>query len=226
MKKITILTLVLTMMLGFSANAKKKPAGFAGTITYKVKYEGRELSSDEEAQMPNQQISYFTADKKMDKIITPMGYYKTVMDYTTNKATVIIDMMGQSMYGTFDKDEFKKEGEEDPEITINKLEATKTIAGYKCKKAEIITKKDSKEVKTIIYYTEELKPFHQEEDYKDINGTILETEIEIGEGDDALTMITTATEVKKGKVKPVEFLQPSGATELTKEQLMQMGGIK
>ncbi len=226
MKKITILTLVLTMMLGFSATAKKKPTGFAGTISFSIKYEGRELSSDEEAQMPNKQMVYYTANKTMTKIITPMGYYKTVMDYTTNKTTVIIEMMGQSMYGSFDKDEFKKEGEKDPEITVNKLDATKTIAGYKCKKAEIITKKDEKEVKIIVYYAEDLIPFNKEEEYKDINGTILETEIVIGEGDEELTMITTATEVKKGKVKPVEFLQPSGATELTKEQLMQMGGIK
>ena len=125
------------------------------------------------------------------------------------------------------EDEFKKEGEDKPDVTINKLEGTKTIAGYKCVKAEIVTKKDDKETKMIVFYTEELKPFHQEDEYKDINGTILETEIETGEGDEAITMITTATEVKKGKVKPVEFLQPSGATELTKEQLLQMtGGAK
>lgn len=223
MKKITIFTLVLTMMIGFSANAKKKPTGFAGTITFKVTYEGRELSGDEEANMPNKQISYYTADKKMDKTITPMGYYKTVMDYATNKVTVIIEMMGQSMYATVDKDEFKKDKEE-PVITTNKLDETKTIAGYKCKKAEITVKSGENESVTIVYYTEDLKASHPDEDYKDIDGIILQTETVMGEGDDEITMVVTATEVKKGKVKSVEFLQPSGATELTKEQLLQMTG--
>lgn len=225
MRKITILTLVLTMMLGFNANAGKKkgkkPTGFAGTITYKITYEGREITGEEEAQMPTQQISYYTADKAMDKIVMPMGFYKTIMDYSTNTVTVIIDMMGQSMYGSFSKDSIDTDK---PAITVNKLDETKTIAGYKCTKAEIIAIVDGKESKTVVFYTDEIKAIHPDEDFKEIDGVILEKQTIIGEGEEELTMIMTATVVKKGKIKSIEFLQPSGATELSKEQLMQMSG--
>ena len=77
----------------------------------------------------------------------------------------------------------------------------------------------------LVYYTEELKAPYPDKDF-DIGGIVLQTEIILGDEDDdeALTQITTAIEIKKGKVKKKEYAIPAGATKIEKEKFMQMLG--
>jgi len=233
MKKASILTLVLVIL--FSANSfakKKKPKGFQGKITYKISYEGRELTSQEETSVPTKSIAYYTGFKIINKQIMPMGYVTTIEDFETNDKTLIYDMMGNKFYFTVPGDSLKKNNDSlKVKPVIKKLDQTKTIAGYKCQKASVTSKgKDGKEVTYYIYYTEELKPVHVDEDLAaaGINGIVLETEMTLGDPDDdeALTMITTAVEIKKGKVKKSEYAIPPGTKKLTLDEVKKMFGQK
>ena len=235
MKTINLFTLLLFFI--FSTNSfaekkdkkdKEKSSGFQGQITYTITYEGRELSSQEETQMPNKKINYYVGSKEIEKNISPMGYYIVINDRETNEFTVISEMMGQKMYGTWinekKNDSIKAANKEN--ITINKLDGIITIAGYKCKKAEVIVKdKKNNEQKIIVYYTESLKPKYPDEEL-DLGGMVLKMELTMGDPDDdeALTMVYKATEVKKGKVKKSEYAIPSGAKKIEKEDLKRMLG--
>ncbi len=233
MKKITVFSLVILMILSINSFAngpkkKKKVSGFQGSITYKISYEGRELSTQEETQMPNKKITYYVGAEEVEKTITPMGSFFTVINHETNDFTIVIDQMGQTMYGQWTKKEKSDSAKaaDKPDIKMEKLEGSKTIAGYKCKKAKVTVKnKKGDEQKMTVYYTEDIKEPYPDEDF-DIGGIVLQTEILLGDEDDdeALTQITTAIEVKKGKVKKKEYAIPAGATKIEKEKFMQMLG--
>jgi len=233
MRKITVFSLVLLMIasiniFAYGAKGKKKVSGFQGTITYKITYEGRELTTQEETQMPNKKIAYYVASEEIEKQISPMGSYFTVINHETNDFTIVINQMGQAMYGQWNKDAKSDSAKaaDKPDIKMEKLEGSKTIAGYKCKKANITIKNKKGDVqKILVYYTEDIKAPYPDEDF-DIGGIVLQSEILLGDEDDdeALTQITTAIEVKKGKVKKKEYAIPAGATKIEKEKFMQMLG--
>ena len=233
MRKITVFSLVLLMIVSINsfadgAKGKKKVSGFQGSITYKISYEGRELTTQEETQMPNKKITYYVGAEEVEKQVAPMGSYFTVINHETNDFTIVIDQMGQTMYGQWTKDAKSDSAKaaDKPDIKIEKLDGSKTIAGYKCKKANVTVKnKKGDEQKMLVYYTEELKAPYPDEDF-DIGGIVLQTEILLGDEDDdeALTQITTAIEIKKGKVKKKEYAIPAGATKIEKEKFMQMLG--
>lgn len=207
---------------------KKKVSGFQGTITYKITYEGRELSSQEETQMPNKKVSYYVGSKEIEKTIMPMGYTFTISDRETRDYTIVYDMMGQKFFSKWTKeaktDSAKTADAEN--IKIEKFEDTKVIAGYKCKKALVTVKgKDDNEQKITMYYTEDIKtPYPDEE--MDLGGMVMQMELLMGDEDDdeALTMVYTVSEVKKGKVKKSEYAIPAGAKEYTKDELKKMFG--
>ncbi len=229
MKKLSILTLVLLVI--FSSNGfakKKKPKGFQGKITYKISYEGRELTSQEETQVPTQQIAYYVDYKEIVKQITPMGYITTIDDKSNGDKTMIYDMMGNKFYFTIPGDSLKDKKDSIKPV-IKKLDQTKIIAGYKCKKASVTSKdKEGNDKTYYIYYTEDIKLVTPDEDLASagINGVIMETEMTLGDPDDdeALTMIITATEVKKGKVKKSEYAVPPGAKEYSLDEVKKMFG--
>jgi GLPGLI family protein len=227
MKKISIIILIFSVLFSinsFSGNTKgNKPTGFQGSITYKISYTGRELTTQEETQMPNKMIKYYANFDEVDKIVMPMGYYFTITNRETKEFTIVYDMMGQKFYSQWVKD--STDNKDKPEIIVSKLDETKTIAGYKCKKAVITVKSKEKDQITTVFYTEDFKPSFPDEDYN-IDGIILETEVLLGDADDdeALTMVSTATEVVKGKVKKSEYEIPAGATKYEKEQLKALFG--
>jgi len=233
MRKITVFSLMLIMIFASSTFAngpkkKKKVSGFQGMITYKITYEGRELTTQEETQMPNKKITMYVGAEEIEKQIAPMGSYFTVINHETNAFTIVIDQMGQAMYGQWTKEEKSDSAKsaDKPDIKMEKLDGSKTIAGYKCKKANVTVKNKKGDVqKMTVYYTEDLKAPYPDEDF-DIGGIVLQTEILLGDEDDdeALTQVTTAIEIKKGKVKKKEYAIPAGATKIEKEKFMQLLG--
>jgi len=233
MKKITVFSLVLLMVLSINsfadgAKGKKKVKGFQGMITYKITYEGRELTTQEETQSPNKKITMYVGAKEIDKTIMPMGSFFTVIDHETKDFTIVINQAGQAMYGQWINEEKSDSAKaaDKPDIKMEKLEGSKTIAGYKCKKANVTIKnKKGDEQKMLVYYTEDLKKAYPDEDF-DIGGIVLQTEILLGDEDDdeALTQISTAIEVKEGKVKKKEYAIPAGATKYSKEEFKKMFG--
>lgn len=84
---------------------------------------------------------------------------------------------------------------------------TKTIAGTTAKKAVIhVFNEDGDEHTTVIWYSDEMGP-DVNFLFNGVKGVALEYSMDLGEGKQ-LTL--TASEIKKGKVKEVDMLLPSG----------------
>ncbi len=92
---------------------------------------------------------------------------------------------------------------------------TKTVAGYKAKKAIFhIFNEDGEDKPMTFWYTDEMGPAVNPI-FNGLKGIALEYTIDLGEGKQ-LTL--TATEIKSGKVKSVDMLLPSGYEELSEEE--------
>ncbi len=93
--------------------------------------------------------------------------------------------------------------------------ATKTIAGMTAKKAIIHVFNDEGEDKPItIWYSDEMGP-DVNFLFNGIRGVALEYSIDMGEGQQ---ITLSATDIKKGKVKEVDMLLPSGYETISQEE--------
>jgi GLPGLI family protein len=121
--------------------------------------------------------------------------------------------------------DIKKEEAKNPEPTIKYLDETKTIAGYKCKKAEIVMKtKDGKEETVNVYYTEEIPTTDVKSIYKGLKGFPMEYVMNQG----GIKMTFAAKTVSREPVADSKFEIPKeGYTETTMEDfqksMQQMG---
>ncbi len=216
-----ILLVFIAISIVSTVTAQKKAKTFAGTISFDIKFEGRELEPTEKAQMPTQIKMMYSGVQSRSEQISAMGTVASITNSETMASIVLFDMMGQKMAIKSTKEETEKAMSELAEATIEYSEETKTIAGYKCKKAEVT--QDGK-VATV-YYTEEINipnPNASNPMFKGIKGVLLEYTQPTG--DEELTMKMTAKEVKKGKIKKAMFTVPAGYQELSKEEFKSMIG--
>ncbi len=91
---------------------------------------------------------------------------------------------------------------------------TKTVAGMTAKKAVIhIFNEDGEDNPMVIWYNDEMGP-DVNLIFNGVKGVALEYSINLGEG---RQLTLTASEIKKGKVKEVDMLLPSGYESISKE---------
>ncbi|MFH2094584.1 MAG: DUF4412 domain-containing protein [Bacteroidota bacterium] len=218
MKKIINYSAVILLICIYSASFAQNT--FEGSITFKISTEGRDLTSQEKAQMPSEQILQFKGPKSRIDINTPMGSVVTISDADTKENIVLFDMMGQQLAVKSTKEENEKALADMPKPEVNDLGESKEIAGYSCKKYEI---KSENSVMTA-YITDAIDATDpQLSNVEGLKGVILEYSVLASE-DDELILIYTATEVKKAKLKKTLFVVPSGYQELTPEEFRNMLG--
>ncbi len=222
MKKLTSILFILTLLISLSVNAQKKAKPFTGVISFNISFEGRELEPNEKAQMPTEIKTYYGKDNliRTDQI-SAMGSVSSISNTATNESTVLFDMMGQKMAVKSTKKEYD-ESVKDLKYDVTYTDDTKTILGYKCKKA-IVKDKDGKEM--TVYYTQDINvnnPNANNPAFKDIKGVALEYTQPTADED--LTLHLTAKEVKKSKVKKSMFTIPAGYKTITKEEFKSMIG--
>ena len=123
-----------------------------------------------------------------------------------------MDMMGQKMVMKIGDEE--KEIQQDPKITY--MEQIKEIAGYKCKKAQVIIGENEP---ITVYYTEEI-PVAITGQIKGLKGYPLEYET----SQNGLKAVFTAKNVKRELVADSLFVVPPDYKEVTKEEIQKMFG--
>lgn len=223
MKRTTIILLFAAILcIPSFANAQKKNVKeFSGTIEFALTYQG--IDPAQEAQMPKSLTMIISGNKS--KTILDAGMYAmhTITDGDKEMLLIYLDFMGQKMAYRQTKAQLDSNriGATDP--TVKLYEETKVIAGYNCKKAEIITKDEEtlEEQITIVWYTDELGVSEKSNfasATKGITGFTMETISKNGE----VTQTMTATAVKKGKIKDTDFLLPADAKEMTLEEFKAM----
>jgi GLPGLI family protein len=207
------------------ASAQKAGKPFSGTIKFALSYDGVEAS--QLAQMPTSQTLYISGNKQ--KTVLDLGQYAmfTITDGDAESFIFFVDAMGQKFAYRMDKAAIAKEKADDksPKPTVTLSDETKEIAGVKCKKATMVAKDEETgdESSTIVWYTNELgsnDKLNFMGENEGITGIVLGSETKVK----AITRKSYATEIKKGKVKDLEFLIPEEAKEMTKEEFMKMFG--
>jgi GLPGLI family protein len=221
MKKITIILSAVLVFMSTFAFSGGKDEGFNGTIKYKVSAEGREITPTEQSQMPSEIVEYHLDNMIRKDIISPMYTITTIVNTDTKETIMLFDMMGQKMYIKKSSEEMKEAESKmkdsvETKADVKLLDATKTIAGYNCKKAQIVDGETVVEV----YYTEDIEA--NSDDFKDIPGFPLHYTTNVPQ-DEELSLVYEATEVIAKKPKKKMFAIPSDYEEMSDEMKKQFG---
>lgn len=191
---------------------------FIGYVKYSIKMEG-EMSAQEKAQQPTEMTVSYSGPKSRLEIVTPMQTQVILGDASTKEQFILLDMMGKKIALKTTAEDLEKGMKEAPEIKVNVTEETKEIAGYKCKKAEVVIGEET----NIFWVTDDIavKDPNWSTPYKELTGVLMEYSMVQNE----ITITYTATEVKKKKLKSLIFTVPAGYEEMTVEQFQEiMGG--
>lgn len=215
MKKSLFLTLLLlTSTIGLNAQITE------GHVKYKV-----EVSSDEPdmalavSMMSDATLDiYFQKDKSRTEM--DMGVMNTtvIVNAAAENSIMLMDMMGSKFAVLMEKEELDQENDS-PKPVIQLINETKTILGYKCKKAVITI---SEGIDAVYWYTEELKvnTFGQ----KSFNESVPGFPLEFSQFQGGLDMKLTATVIEKTvDSKKFDITVPEGYTLKTMEELGGMG---
>lgn len=212
--KIRLLTSVLLLATSLAFGQKS----FQGKVTYGIEY--TELPAQlagMEAMLPDEMV--VAIRENLSRVDQSMGMgmrQSTIVDSKTGKATMMLDMMGKKISVEMSEDDLdKKEKKVKPEIKY--LDGTKDIAGYNCKRAEILTTKELNPV--TVYYTEEL-PAGASRQFKGLKGFPLEYQI----SQQGMTMKLTASKIDKADQPADDFKVPAGYEKMTFEQFSKSFG--
>lgn len=203
MKKLLTLFSLFLMLSGVAL------AQFEGIITYSVEMEG--LPPEAAAMMGDMEVKmFYKGNKTRTETTNAMTSSTTVNDNDSKESFTLMDIMGEKYMIKGDKED-KNKNVTEPEIKYIDGE-TKEIAGYKCKKAEIIMKdKDGKAMSMFIWYTDEIKARSTRKEYKGLNGFPLQMTIK----ERGFKQTLTAKKVSKETVSDNVFMAPKDGYKVT-----------
>jgi GLPGLI family protein len=195
----------------------KSGAGFEGVITYEISFPGLQIDERAKALMPKEMKLFLKEhQQRLEMSQTTNVKSVTISDSKNQSSVILMDMMDKKLAMRVSKEEVEKELAKTKMPQIVYSNESKIIAGYKCKKAELVTE-DGK--KSVIYYTEDLQMnnFSASWNYQmpQLKGFPLEFEME----QNGTKMKMTATRVSKELIPITLFMIPEGYQEVTREQL-------
>ena len=185
----------------------QKTSSFAGTVKMSVKYEG---NTNPQIHMPHN-TTYTILGNKF-KVISPPGIIQ-IADGDAGAISVLYDIPGHFVHKTgykMSKEEFE-EAFESKKLTYTKKEGdTMTICGYLCTRYDIAIydTEEDEETMVIVYTTTEIGENNNINafEFPGLTGFPLYQETEAN----GVKTIAKAIEIKKTKIKSVDFLTPEG----------------
>ncbi len=226
MKKAILVTPFLLVLFLFNAATSFAGKPFEGMISYKITYPGSQYTESQMAMFPKLLTVTIKGTKSRTDITVQGGSQVEIIDYATKSKVALLNMMGQKYAIKQTTDEIDKEMNAEPKGVVEVTNETKSIAGYKCKKANVIVEEDGAKTTYEVWFTNELGTKEVNFDkgmYKDIDGVMLEfTQVT-----PQISMKFTATSVEKKNVSVKDFEIPSDYTITTMEELKsKMGGME
>ena len=185
-----------------------------GIIDYEVSYPS--ISPDDmlAGLMPSAMSMKFKNNRFNAELSAGMGMFKTNFISNSNEHNLInsVKLINKKYATKLDKEAVSKMNEKYSHFYISKLDETKEIAGYKCKKALVVFDDVANE-SFYVYYTDEIniKDPNWSNIFKDISGVLLEYQMERY----GIMMKFTAKSVTKAKVEDSEFQLSSDYENLT-----------
>ena len=221
MKK-TIPAFCLVLLFAFTLTAQKS---FEGVVTYSISFEKSGLPPDAIAMLSGaESVIYFKGDKRRVDMKTLMQSTSSVIDDKAKTMLMTMDVMGQKYMIRMNEADLKKEKDAAPVNSINYLDETKEIAGYKCKKAEVTMKDaDGSAQLFVVFYTDAIPTNDMRNTFEGLKGFPLQYDI-VQAG---IAMSFTAISISIDPVPDSKFvLSESGYKVTTLDDLQKemMGG--
>ncbi len=215
--------LMFSFLLVIICNAYAQNEKFEGTVRYSLIMDTtgvKGIPAQAVSMMKSMEIIYkikgdhFRMDSK-----TMVSNTAVIADNKKQTAFTLMDMMGYKYLIKITPEDMKKEMDS-PAPKIKFLDATKEIAGYICKKAEVTVPENQLmgEYTTTVFYTDKIpnvKGYGAK--FKELDGFPLEYSIEIN----GMKIHVAATSVTKEKIEEETFLIPKGYKETTLEGLQE-----
>jgi len=216
MKKIFSISVIaafaLCMFANVQVNAQK--VKFAGTVKIAVRYEG---DTDPQKHVSGE-VAFTIFGNKMK--LSQQGYTR-ILNGDAGTITILLDIPGNKVGYVVSKEDIL-ERQSAVKYTYTKGDDTKTICGYVCTRYDITAYdiEEDEENKVVAYTTTEIGDNADINtfEYPGLTGYPLYIEIE----NNGVKAIQEVVEVKKTKVKAVDFLVPSGYKMLTKEEYQEL----
>lgn len=217
-----IAILAVMVLTSSTPKKKKKSKMFRGTITYDISYDGDALTDLQKAKLPKTiSVKKYDGMSKFDEVMGP-AVQTTIINPKADKYTILIEVGEKKAAYLAKYSDMHNDSTVQYTTVIDYSADTKIIAGFSCKKAIVtFTPKegvDDEERMFTVYYSEDLGGVEENEDgfYKGIPGLLLES-YQVSPG---MAIKYTATLVKKGKVKDLDFLLPSDYKEFTEQEAL------
>lgn len=218
MKLLTLITSALISVATFAQTTE-------GKVTYSIDY-----SSDNPEMAAylgmmtgsTMELSFMPGKSRVEMKMGAMGTVVTIADEKSKKTLSLTNAMGQklAMEGAIDESQNTQTTAKGFQFT--KVDETKTIAGFTCKKV-IVTTQTGEEM--IMWYTTDITAYSKGQQF--YNGNIPGFPLEYSTTTQGMKMKFTATSVenKVSDKKIFDMKIPDGYTKKTQEELMQqMGG--
>ena len=218
MHKIIFIVLLVAATASTSVGKDKE---FKGLITYTIEYSDMDLPEQMRPYLPRMLNMYFRGEMTKTVMTTAGGKTIKIKDGEEKTVITLIDMAGQKLAMKSNMEEIRKELENTPGYRTEFKNETRTIAGYKCKKAVLIPEDDGEWL--TVYYTEELGSnvnYFDTPQFSEIPGIMLEFQMSTPQ----FKMTYTASGVDKKTISKKEFKVPDDFEFKTAEEIQQMFG--
>lgn len=219
MKKVVLVLALLVMGFTVSVSAQKS---FAGRIHYKISVEGTDDPNFLAQMTEGSDVIIF--GNKTKTVMNMQGVGITnITDGDARFTMTVIEITGMGKYYVeLPADSIEKK-HKNQQCDVTYLDETKDIAGYKCKKAEVvITDLETDENETMILWVSDdfnaMEAINFGSPYSCLKGFPLRSETSMDYDGNKITIITEATEIKADKkIKAFDFMRPSDAKDLMQD---------
>lgn len=206
-------------ILFFTLQTYAQTGNFEGTVEYSMDIDMKNMPPEAAAMMKSSSmVTKIKNEHSRTETKTPMSSTISITNNKEHTGFTLLDMMGAKYMIKLKPEEIKKD-QARPDVKVKELAETKTIAGYKCKKAEITVAdpETKREYTTTVFYTADI-PYDKGygNNFKGLKGFPLEYSISPDAG---TQMKFTAVSVTKEKLDDTIFAVPTGYKETTTEDL-------
>lgn len=188
-----------------------------GIITYDITYFQTEKENPLISLLPAQMTITFKDDKAVSVFEGWMGIFSSslITDISKGENKTLIKLSDKKYYSVSAINE-PFIGEKTDSISIQDIDETKDIAGYKCKKS-MVNIYNPENYSFDIYYTDELKLKYPNinSPFKDIQGVLMEFQMEINN----IEMKLTFNNINTDKIHDSVFNIPEGYHNISKAEM-------
>ncbi|MFA7381594.1 MAG: hypothetical protein WC150_14140 [Bacteroidia bacterium] len=160
--------------------------------------------------LPSTMVFTFRHHMFVSEVLTSGSYSRTIGDARSRDLTILAEMKGRKVMvrrSGYNYEELK------PKVFVTLSNETKMIAGYRCKKADVITLDyENNTSNAVIWYCDSIgsPSFSYEQHYPQIKGLMMEYTVKQGD----IEMVYTVTKVEAKPVDKNVFVIPSTGFEL------------